>query len=76
MTDGLRRLGFRVADSLGNFVFAAHKTVPGRTVYEKLKENGVLVRYFGTDRISEYNRITVGSDGQTEALIGALERIL
>ena len=42
----------------------------------KLKENKVLVRHFGLERIKDYNRITVGSRAQMDSLAAALEKIL
>ena len=37
-------------------------------VIDKLKENGILVRWFDADRIRDYVRITIGSKEQMEAL--------
>ena len=72
----LTRLGFEMTDSRTNFVFARHKSADGGMLYEKLKENGILVRHFTSERIKEYNRITVGSRAQMETLIKKLEEIL
>jgi histidinol-phosphate aminotransferase len=36
----------------------------------------VIVRHFAAPRISDYLRITVGSDGQIERLLSALSEIL
>jgi histidinol-phosphate aminotransferase len=62
--------------SYANFIFASHKTVPAKTIFEKLKENDIYVRYWDKDRIRNYLRITIGTDQQMEKLYGALERIL
>ena len=43
--------------------------LPGETLYRKLKENGVLVRWFDADRIRDYIRITIGSMEQMETLV-------
>ena len=72
----LTRLGFEMTDSCTNFVFARHKSADGGMLYEKLKKNGILVRHFTSERIKEYNRITVGSRAQMETLIKKLEEIL
>ena len=42
----------------------------------KLRENGILVRHFSSPKICEYNRITVGSEEQTKALLNALKIIV
>ena len=45
-------------------------------MYLKLKENGVLVRHFNKERISEYNRITIGDKDQVTALIKCIDKII
>ena len=76
MSDGLKALGFELTDSTANFVFAKHPKIDGKELYLKLREEGVLVRHFDADRISEYNRITVGSESEVSALLSACEKIL
>ena len=76
MSDGLSTLGFELTASKANFVFAKHPKISGKELYSKLREEGVLVRHFDADRISEYNRITVGSPDEVSALLSACEKIL
>ena len=75
-TAELRSLGFRVTDSKANFVFAASPAIGGQELYLRLKERGILVRHFETPRLKDYNRITIGSQEQMEALLAALRDIL
>lgn len=75
-TNELRKLGFVLNDSKTNFVFAKHNLISGEDVYLKLKENGILVRHFGDDKIKDYNRITIGSYEQMKVLIKTLKEIL
>ena len=75
-TQSLRKMGFTVLDSAANFVMAAHPAVLGGVLYEKLKERGILVRYFNTDRLSAYVRITIGSAEQMEAFLAGVAQIL
>lgn len=72
----LRRLGFEVLDSKANFLFARHSKVGGQALYLALKERGILVRHFETERLRDYNRITIGSTEQMHTLISMLEAIL
>ena len=72
----LKELGFRMTESKANFLFAMHPQVDGETVYKKLREKGILVRHFNALRIAAYNRITVGTREQMDALIDALKQIL
>ncbi len=72
----LIKLGFTVLPSKANFVFAKSEKVSGKVLYEALKEKGVLIRHFEKPRISEYNRITIGSRDEMEAFINILKEIL
>ncbi len=72
----LKRLGFECLPSKANFIFAKHPTADGKMIYETLKEKGILIRHFDKERICEYNRITIGTKEQMQALIAALEEIL
>ncbi|MBR0464041.1 MAG: histidinol-phosphate transaminase [Clostridia bacterium] len=72
----LRKLHFDVTDSLGNFVFAQSHILDGTVIYQKLRDRGILVRHFDGTRVSPYNRITIGTPEQMEALLSALKEIL
>ena len=75
-TEGLRNIGFTVLDSMTNFVLAGNPAISGKDLYEQLKEKGILVRYFGTERLSPYVRITIGTKGQMETMLKAIKEIL
>ena len=75
-TKALREIGFTVIDSKANFVFAKHPALGGEDLYRHLKRKGVLVRHFGSPRLKDYNRITIGSLTQMQALITTLKEIL
>ena len=72
----LLELGFRVTDSKANFLFAAAPNYPGRDLYLDLRARGILVRHFETPRLKDFNRITIGSQEQMEALIAAIKGLL
>ena len=72
----LKELGFDMTDSMTNFLFAKHPDLPGKTLYAKLREKGILVRHFDTPRLTDYIRVTVGSRQQMESFIAAVEEIL
>ena len=71
----LKALGFELTDSKANFVLAKHKDIEGKELYLKLKERGILVRYLGGD-ISEYVRITIGSEEQMKTFIHHVKEII
>ena len=72
----LERLGFYVIPSRANFVFAKSDKISGNDLYLKLKAKGILVRHFTSERIKDFNRITIGTKAQMKALICATEEIL
>lgn len=74
--DALEKMGFEMTDSRANFIFAKHPDFDGKMIYEQLKEKGILVRHFDKSRLTQYNRITVGSRAEMEALLAALKEIL
>lgn len=72
----LRKLGFTMTDSVANFIFAKHKKIGGKELYLALKERGVLVRHFDSERLKDYNRITVGSESEMQTLVDRIKEIL
>lgn len=75
-TKELSALGFEILDSKANFIFAKNPAIGGKDYYLKLKECGILVRWFNRDRIRDFVRITIGTHGQMKALIDATREIL
>jgi histidinol-phosphate/aromatic aminotransferase/cobyric acid decarboxylase-like protein len=72
---GLLRLGFEVLQSSANFVFARHPAHGGAALAAALRHRAVIVRHFAAPRISDYLRITVGTDAQIDQLLSALSDI-
>lgn len=69
----LTRLGFIYPKSSSNFVFASHKSVPAKEIFEAAREAKIFVRYFDKPRIDNYLRITIGTDEEMKALVEFLE---
>ena len=69
-------VGFSPFPSRSNFVLA-RRTRGGsaRPVYEALKRRKILVRHFDTPRLAGCLRITVGTDEEIAALLGAMKAI-
>ncbi len=74
--DALAALGFEFPESAANFIFVRHPRVGGEEIYRALRARGILVRHFTAPRLKDYNRITIGTRAQMEALVAALTSIL
>ena len=75
-SEALRKLGFEVTESSSNFVFARFPGKNGRDLAAALRERGILIRRFDSERIKDHLRITVGTAEQMSALVDALSDIL
>lgn len=77
MSAELGRRGFVVIPSHANFVLAAAPAaVDARTVYEALKSQRILVRFFDRPALNDKLRITIGTPDENTALLAALDRVL
>lgn len=77
LVSDLQGLGFDILPSGANFVFAKHLEREGADLAAKLREKNVVVRHFSKpQRVSNYLRITIGTDAQSKQLINALAEIL
>ncbi len=77
LVSDLQGLGFDILPSGANFVFAKHLKREGADLAAKLREKNVVVRHFTKpQRVSNYLRITIGTDVQSKLLIDALAEIL
>lgn len=72
----LRKLGFTFPDSMCNFIFATHKNVPAKELFEAAKANDIFVRYFPGERTGNHLRITIGTDEEMEALVAFFRNYL
>lgn len=72
----LKALGFTFRDSKANFIFAAHKNVPAKEIFEALREKHIYVRYFSKPRIDNYLRITIGTQEEMEKFVAFLKEYL
>lgn len=72
----LQRLEFEVLSSEANFVFARHSRKEAIQIAGFLRQHGVVVRHFQQERISNFLRISVGTQEQQQRLVMVLEQML
>jgi hypothetical protein len=76
LTVGLQNLGFEVLPSAANFVFARHSNHKGADLAAGLRAKNILVRHFNKPRISDFLRITIGTDAQCAQLLNACRELV
>ena len=76
LSSELVSLGFDVLPSAANFIFARHPKHDAATLAAALRERKIIVRHFKLPRIDQFLRITVGTDGECQALCTSLREIL
>ena len=70
----LKSLGFVLTDSKANFIFARHPEYDAGKLFEELKAEHIYVRHWDSERISQYLRITVGTEEEMKVLFDFLRR--
>lgn len=68
----LKNIGFDVRDSQGNFLLVTPPENKAAAIYQSLKEQGILVRYFDLPGLDDKLRITVGTQEQNQKLLQAI----
>ncbi|HLA86177.1 MAG TPA: histidinol-phosphate transaminase [Thermoguttaceae bacterium] len=76
LTAALRKLGFNVVDSQANFVWATHAERPVRPLFERLRDEGIFVRYMNYAGWGDGLRVSVGADPQIDQFLKRLAAIL
>ena len=72
----LLKMGFSIVPSMANFIFIRPTGIPARELYERLKREKILVRYFDKPRIDGYLRVTIGTDVEMQTFIEKTARIV
>lgn len=79
LRDELITMGLRVESSQSNFLLAElsqEKSVSAEQVYQGLKAQGILVRFFNSPALEDKLRITVGTASQNRRLTEAMKPLL
>jgi len=76
LTGEMERMGFNVLPSKANFIFASHPGQSAKELFDYLRENNILVRYFDKPRTRNFLRISIGTDEQCDTLLEVLGKML
>lgn len=68
--------GFSITDSRANFLFLSHPAFPGSSLRDRLREKGILIRWFDQERIREWSRISIGTRENMEVLTEAIDQLM
>ncbi|MDI3547683.1 MAG: histidinol-phosphate aminotransferase [Halanaerobiales bacterium] len=72
----LTGLGFEVIPSKTNFIFITHPEHRADKLFSLLREKGILVRYFNQPRITNFLRVSIGSEKEMDHFLERLQEIL
>lgn len=72
-TKELRRMGHTVLDSLTNFVLIQPRDVTAEELYEALKKQKILTRFYKMPRIEQYLRISIGTKEDMDKVLEAIQ---
>lgn len=72
----MRELGFQFEPSTTNFLFVTHPDYSAVEIQDMLRSHDVYVRHFNGERISNYLRITIGTDDEMDRLLELLENYI
>ena len=70
----LRKRNWQVLPSSANFVFASPADYSASDIFDHLSNEGILVRYWNTDRLSRWLRISIGTDDEMTQLFAVLDQ--
>ncbi|XID75359.1 histidinol-phosphate transaminase [Alkanindiges sp. WGS2144] len=76
LVEALTQLRFAVLPSKANFIFAQHPKHAAADIAAKLRQTGIIVRHFNTEKINNFLRITIGTVEQQARLIERLKQIV
>lgn len=72
----LTKCGFRVLPSQTNFILVRPPRLPAKEWLQRLRDKKILVRWFSAPEVSNYLRITIGTQAEAAALVKAVRAIL
>ena len=72
----LDKLGFTTLPSSTNFVFTSHSKMSAKDLFEGLRRNNIIVRYFDKPRLDQHLRISIGTNQEMNTCKQVLEKLI
>lgn len=72
-SDALKSRGFRVLDSSANFLFVSPPKKNAAALFDQLNQNNVLVRYWQSELLAPWLRISIGTDEDMKLLLATID---
>jgi histidinol-phosphate aminotransferase len=76
VTETLRSFGCTVLPSAANFIFVKSPKINGAEFFTALRERGILVRHFNKDRITDFIRVSIGTNEEMDRFLDASRKII
>jgi histidinol-phosphate aminotransferase len=61
--------GYTALPSSANFLFIRHPALTGAEFFTRLREAGILVRHFNTERAADFVRVSIGTDADMDVFL-------
>ena len=71
-----KKIGFVFPKPSANFIFVSHPEYDAKELFEAMKAKGIYVRFWGSERIEQYLRVTIGTREEMEALFAFLREYM
>ncbi len=71
----LTNMEFKTLPSCANFVFTRHDSVSGKEIYNHLRNDKILVRYFDGKKTRDYVRISIGTQQEMQTVVESLKKL-
>ena len=68
--------GIRAWPSQANFILIQLPKGRGKEIYENLRRRGIFLRYFGSERLKDHVRSSIGLPAETDAVVDALRELV
>lgn len=75
LAGALTGLGYEVLPSAANFLLVSPPGGDAGSLFERLRERGILVRHFDRPRIERFLRISIGTEAECETLLSTLAEL-